>query len=331
MGAACGRRSAPAAPETTNTALPSEHEPMAAAPVAPVTEAPTELPFREELKGHLFFFLTVSCACFVFIHEYDIVGSILAILSLILWFGAILQEKDKDRKRSSGVIVKYIVMALTHLLMLLVLIAAFKAGGILKIKDPATSVRGIGIQDLGEHIKRDKPNAHDVVLNNGFVRVDWAGSTRETRIDCGQQKNMPCDDIQYTAAPIYKDMKSASGPPLAWAVKFETVPAQPLHPSYCAGAGLCGFYKGVLERSRSRQFIKAADDSAKKGGFAYRDGLPKLEMVNVLESVKRLDWWYLHFWTWFGLFTALQLTSVLCIFLTRFLTKEHADETLPLM
>lgn len=182
----------------------------------------------------------------------------------------------------------------------------------LSIMDPSTSLRGVGVEELGAAYKRN-PNAYDVVTTDGFVQTLWSGYVGG-------------DEEDFSAAPIYKDLASASGTPLAWAIGSEDGYWKQIQGTYCPGGGLCGFAGQSLSTGSlvDSGHTRAAKTAAKKGGFDFPEGLPSLLMVNPFESLKRSERWY-------GLFYHFLMAGILCGVLAELNLDDKTDESQPLI
>jgi len=184
--------------------------------------------------------------------------------------------------------------------------------------DPARRVQGVGVEHLAEAY-RGNPDAYDVVLSNGYVHIPWTGYYSEEHFAVAE-----FGTHHYAAAPIYRDAASASGQPLGWALASSTEwfgplkpvpPADLVQPSYCAGAGLCGFRGDCnIDSAKCLPFGSEDDASdedyhfehrlayegamqraAKAGGFKYEKGLPTVLMVNPMDRLIQAEKLYSYF------------------------------------
>lgn len=203
-------------------------------------------------------------------------------------------------------------------LMYCIFISCSSGYNYLTIKDPSTSLRGFGVEDLQDAYKRN-PNGYDVYMNNGFVQVQWAGYHKIV---------FGIITRHFSAAPIYKDLASASGTPLAWAIGYEDGHWGQIQGTYCPGGGVCGFKPPTI----SEGHIKAAKKSAEKGGFTFVDGLPSLQMVNPYDSLKRSEKWYgLFYYFLFGYCTSCVIGHIDDILVAIEATFGNKEETRPLL
>lgn len=235
-----------------------------------------------------------------------IIGVLLTVLAMYA-IGMVMLMTDEDygvmkwhmEVDETSAVISGVGHVCAVVMLVLIMVSASCGDNYLKVNDPSTSIRGIGVEDLAEGLARN-PKAYDVVLTDGYVMAEWQAYVVEEASNCaGKQSYESCGRDYYSAAPIYKNKASASGPPVAWAVKDSSG----LSPTYCTkqGAGLCGF-KSVASPIKAPQkgglfggcsgFQCAAQDSAEKGGFTMPTELPALLMVNPFESVKTSEKWY---------------------------------------
>lgn len=173
------------------------------------------------------------------------------------------------------------------------------------INDPHAAISGVGVSDLKRQVQL-RPDAYDVVLDDGYVEVQWAGRYRETH--CSKDG---CYTWSVSAAPVYANKRNVGGKPYAWAIGRETVP-----PVYCGQrGGLCGLYLGTLVGHNASGYETqtalraAAEDAAQLGHFPYEEGVPMVRMVDLVASSQRSLWWWKRFWPWIATCTVLALAA----------------------
>lgn len=236
------------------------------------------------------FICLAPIACILGFHAWIILGVQFLWISVMLGLFACifpfidLWKEDKIRFTDC---VKLFLQLSALVLTVLVFVSCIFGYHYLMIKDSSTSVRGIGVEDLAEAYRRN-PNAYDVVMTDGFVQTVWAGyftiSTKDST-------------SHFSAAPIYKDVASASGVPLAWAIGDDDGYWEKMEGTYCAGAGVCGFKGPTIGESSVASmfddgFVKAAKNAASEGSFEFVNGLPSVKMGNPYESLRESGKWY---------------------------------------
>jgi len=263
-----------------------------------------------------FLFGVIALAAVAYLLAWNGIQAGIMVLCLAFGLYMYIMRLDGLRLPLEASCSKNVYRLVACVLMVCLYISTYNASVFLKIKDPASSVRGVGVKDLAEAYER-KPNAYDVVLTDGFVQILWAGYyTEPKQKDPGPE---PPPRESFSAAPIYKDAASASGVPSAWAVSNQELPpcsgalftpnCGQFQATYCPGGGVCGFKSQDAQLDPKYSVLSsgayyggdsghttAAKRAAQKMGIEFPEGLPTLEMINPLIALKSSEEWYALFY-----------------------------------